>query len=170
MNVILIGYRGSGKTSVGRLLAEKLGLRFVDTDVLIVERAGKTIKEIFAGEGEAGFRDRESAVISDVCKQDGQVIASGGGAILRPQNVTAMEAAGTIVWLEADAETLFARINADAGTTANRPNLTSTGGLEEVRHILAHRTPIYEAAADLAINVAKLSPTEIVAKIAADLT
>ena len=89
MNIVLIGFRGSGKSSIGRRLASKLWLDFIDTDVLVSERAQMTIREIFQAEGEEGFRQRESQVIAEVAARDRLVIAAGGGAVLRPENVAA---------------------------------------------------------------------------------
>jgi shikimate kinase len=157
MNIVLIGYRGSGKSSIGKRLASLLWMDFVDTDTLLVERAGKTIKEIFAAEGESGFRDRESAVVADVAGRDNLVVAAGGGAVLREGNVAAFKKSGKIVWLQASPEALYARIQADTATNENRPNLTAAGGLEEVRTLLEGRTPIYQAAADLTLDVTYLS-------------
>jgi shikimate kinase len=165
MNIVLIGYRGCGKTTLGRQLAADLGRRFVDTDVRIVERAGKTIAAIFAEAGEAGFRDLESAVIAEVAGGDDQVIAAGGGAVLRPENVRLFRRGGKIVWLRATPEALYQRISADAATAANRPNLTAAGGLEEVRTLLARRSPLYEAAADATLDVTGLSPGEALAAL-----
>ncbi len=130
MNIVLIGYRGSGKTTLGRKLADKLWLKFIDTDVLISERAGTTIAAIFASRGEAAFRDLESAVITEVAARDGQVIALGGGAILRPENLAALRQNknARIIYLYATPETLAQRIANDPNTAANRPPLTSAGG------------------------------------------
>src|SRR4051812_21865270 len=139
MNIALIGYRGSGKSSIGKALAQKLSMSFVDTDVVLVKRAGLTIREIFDLEGEAAFRARESQIIREIAAGDYQVIALGGGAVLKSENVAAIKQGGTarIVWLQATPEVLFQRIAADTATNANRPNLTSSGGLEEVRKLLA---------------------------------
>jgi shikimate kinase len=153
MNIVLIGYRGSGKSSIGKRLASNLWMDFVDTDALIVERAEKTIREIFEAEGEEGFRRRETAVIREVTGRDNHVIAVGGGAVLAPENVQAMKANGKVVWLRAPAETLHKRIQADAETNASRPNLTAAGGVDEVKQLLEVRTPLYEAAADLTLDV-----------------
>jgi shikimate kinase len=163
MNIVLIGYRGSGKSSIGRLLAAKLSMDFADSDVVIVERAGKTIREIFAAEGEAGFRARESQAIAELAARDNVVIAAGGGAVLRAENVAALKANGKIVWLQADAPTLFQRIQADAATNHTRPNLTAGGGIEEVKKLLEARTPIYSAAADVTLDVTSLSVDDAVA-------
>ena len=153
MNIVLIGYRGSGKSSIGKRLASKLWMEFADTDALIVEQAGKTIREIFEAEGEAGFRQREAAVIREVTGRDNYVIAVGGGAVLAAENVQAMKSNGKVVWLRAPAETLHQRIQADAETNATRPNLTAAGGVEEVKQLLEVRTPLYQAAADVTLDV-----------------
>ena len=166
MNIVLIGYRGSGKTSIGKKLASNLWMDFVDTDVLIVERAGKTIREAFAAEGEEGFRRRESEVIAEVAGRDNQVIAAGGGAILKAENVAALKKNGKVVWLKAKAEVLLQRIEKDAGTAANRPNLTAAGGLEEVRQILEKRTPLYQAAADASLEVTYLTVEDAARRLA----
>ncbi len=105
MNIVLIGYRGSGKTSVGRAVAQRLGCPFVDTDALIEERVGCRIAEIFANEGEATFRTREAGVVWEVAAVDGQVISVGGGAVLSAANVVALRAGGRTFWLVARAET-----------------------------------------------------------------
>ncbi len=141
MNIVLIGYRGSGKSSIGQKLAQLLWMDFVDTDNLIVERAGKNIREIFEMEGESGFRDRESAMVAEVAAKDNLVIAAGGGVVLRGENVAALKKNGKILWLKASAETLFKRIQADAASNLTRPNLTAAGGLEEVKMLLEERTP-----------------------------
>jgi len=100
MNVILIGYRCSGKTSVGKILAQKMGLSFVDTDELLVEKHGRSVSEIVRNDGWDGFRGLEQAVIQEVCAQDSTVIATGGGAVLDPANVSAMQHSGPVVWLK----------------------------------------------------------------------
>jgi shikimate kinase len=166
MNIVLVGYRGSGKTSIGKRLASNLWMDFVDTDPLIVERAGKTIREIFEAEGEEGFRRRESEVIAEVAARDNHVIAAGGGAILKPENVAALKKNGKVVWLKAKPEVLFQRIQADANTDANRPNLTAAGGLEEVRQILETRTPLYQASADVTFEVTYLTIDDAARRLA----
>ncbi|HUO08040.1 MAG TPA: shikimate kinase [Phycisphaerae bacterium] len=166
MNIVLIGYRGSGKSTVGKRLAQLLGMAFVDTDVLIIERAGRSIREIFAAEGETGFRERESAVIQEVAARSNTVIAAGGGAILRPENVVAMKRSGKVVWLQAEPEVLHARISGDSATAANRPHLTQLGGgVEEIRAVLEKRLPLYAAAADVTIDIGRIPLEEAVAHI-----
>src|SRR5689334_13911147 len=110
MNIVLIGYRGSGKSAVGQALAAHLGWPLIDTDTLIEQRAGTSIREIFAQRGEKAFRDIESQVIADLAPLDTHVISAGGGAVLRPSNVQALRPKGKFVWLTAPPEILCSRI------------------------------------------------------------
>ncbi len=160
MNIVLIGYRGCGKSAIGKLLAGRLGMAFADTDELIVQQAGKTIQAIFAHVGEPGFRDLESAVVKRVAAQDNTVIATGGGVVLRPDNVVQLKAHGRVVWLKAPAEVLWGRITADPGSSHARPNLTTSGGLEEIRQLLEIRNPLYAAAADFTLDVSTLDAAQ----------
>jgi shikimate kinase len=170
MNVFLIGYRGSGKTTVARRLAELLGWTFIDADAELESRAGKSIKEIFAAGGEPAFRELESRVITDLAERKEHVVALGGGAILREANRKAIAGRGPVVWLQASPETLFARINADPTTADRRPNLTAEGGVVEIRKLLDERTPQYKKAADLAVDCNRLDPDEIARQILASLS
>ncbi len=162
MNIVLIGYRGSGKSTIGRGLAARLGLGFVDTDDLIAARSGKTIRELFEEVGESGFRDLETAAVQQAANRDDVVISAGGGAVLRRENVTLLKRNARVVWLTAPAEVLYARIKADAQTAANRPNLTARGGLPEVRRLLAQRTPLYSSMADIVVDVSDMDVTQAV--------
>jgi shikimate kinase len=165
VNLFLIGYRGSGKTSVAAALSELLGWPWLDADAELERRAGKSIKQIFAEGGEAAFRDLESAVLADLAARDAHIIALGGGAVLREHNRAALRGRGKVVWLAAAPETLFARINADPTTAERRPNLTGRGGLEEIRHLLAQRTPIYADCADLSVDANRHSPAQLAREI-----
>ena len=164
-NVILVGYRGTGKTTVARQLAVQLGWQAVDADDAIEKLAGKTIKEIFADDGEATFRDLESQVVKELTSGDDQVLAMGGGAILRATNRNVMRENGLVFWLTADAETLFPRIIGDPSTNARRPNLTSAGGIREIENLLAERQDAYRAAAHHEIDTIGRSPEEVVTAI-----
>ncbi|MGC9259733.1 MAG: shikimate kinase [Phycisphaerae bacterium] len=166
MNIVLIGYRGVGKSTIGKQLAGRMGMDFVDTDELIMQRSGKTIREIFEQGGEPLFRDLESAVIDDLVESDNAVIAAGGGVVLRKANIEKLQANGRIVWLQAPAQVLWERISADTATSANRPNLTSAGGLEEILRLLQIRAPLYASAADIAMDVANMHPDQIVRYLA----
>lgn len=152
---------------MGRAVAQRLGRPFVDTDVLIEERAGRAIAEIFANDGEPAFRQREAVVVSEVAAVDGQVISVGGGAVLSAANVEALRAGGRTVWLDAPAETLWERIRADDNTGRKRPDLTAAGGLEEVRILLAQRKPLYRSAADEVVETADRSVDAIADEIIA---
>ena len=114
-NVVLIGFMGSGKTTVGRALADLTGWAFADTDDEIVQNAGgATIPELFARDGEAAFRDREAQAVQTVCMRENQIIATGGGAVLRPQNVQSLQNAGRVVWLTARPEVVVSRVKPPA--------------------------------------------------------
>src|SRR3954447_26051630 len=140
MSVFLIGYRGSGKSTVGRRLADRLWQTFIDVDALIVRRSGRaTIKEIFELDGEPVFRDIESDVVREVCLLADHVIGLGGGTLMREQNRRAIQDAGhKMIYLRCEPEELHRRLNADPQTEATRPSLTRLGGgLEEIKQMLA---------------------------------
>jgi len=165
MNVLLIGYRGTGKTTVARRLAELLGWRHVDTDDLIEQRAGKSIANIFADEGEPAFRDLEGTVVEDASKLARHVIALGGGAILRDANREAIQNAGPVVWLTATPTTIAERIGGDPTTGARRPNLTSAGGRPEIERLLAEREPLYRQCATIVVDTENSEPDAIARSI-----
>lgn len=154
----LVGARGTGKTTVGRLLAARLGWDFADVDDRVEAGAGKSVADIFATEGEAGFRDREAAALAELCARERCVVATGGGAVVRESNRPLVTGAGFVVWLTAAPEVLWARLCADPATAARRPNLTAAGGEAEVRALVAAREPLYRALADFALDTAALSP------------
>lgn len=169
MSLVLIGYRGTGKTTVARELARRLGWEAVDADVELERRASKSIAVIFAEQGEPAFRDLESQVIADLSQRECIVLAAGGGAVLRPENRAALRRAGTVVWLTANLDTILARIEADAATAARRPNLTAFGGRSEVVALLAQRTPWYQSCADFEVDTVGKTPAEIADEIVARL-
>lgn len=164
MSVALIGYRGSGKSTVGKRLADRMWQSFVDTDELIVRRAGKSIREIFEKEGEAHFRQIESEVVAEVCKLSDHVIAMGGGVVLREENRKVMKDAGLkVIYLKCDPEELLKRIESDPQTAASRPNLTGHGGgIDEIRSLLAVREPLYRSVMTAELDVTHLSPQDAV--------
>lgn len=167
MNLILIGYRCTGKTTVGQLLSEKLGWPLVDTDALVQQRAARSIDAIVADGGWEAFRDAETAVVRDVAAADRQVLSAGGGAVLREENRRALKDSGKVVLLRADAETIWGRMQADAKTAAERPDLTDTGGLDEIRRLMDERREVYRATADLAISTDRYGPAEVAGRILA---
>jgi shikimate kinase len=151
--VFLIGYRGTGKSTVARLLAERLGWKWLDADAVLEERQGRTIRQIFAEDGEQAFRAIEAAILAEhgLCQR--HVIATGGGAILRADNRQLLKDSGTVVWLKADPATLWQRLQADAATRERRPDL-SGGGLAEIETLLAVREPLYAQCAHLVVDTA----------------
>ncbi len=167
MHIYLIGYRGSGKSTVGRILAKRLGVPIVDTDDMVEQTCGMSIKEIFQQGGEASFRDREEQAISDVASRASTpcVVALGGGAILRESNRIALAASGECVWLRGSAEQLFDRINRDESTASRRPALSHRGGYDEVAALLAAREPLYRQAAQKIVGTDDRTPDEVVAEI-----
>jgi shikimate kinase len=167
--VFLIGYRGTGKSSVARELAARLGYGCIDTDDEIERRVGKNIAAIFAEEGEAAFRDAEVSVVTDVTNRRRIVVALGGGAVLREENRLAISQAGAIVWLTASVETILQRIAADQSTAQRRPNLTKAGGPAEVETLLANRTPIYRRCATLVVDTNGKTPAQVADEIVAKL-
>ncbi|MEZ6123472.1 MAG: shikimate kinase AroL [Planctomycetaceae bacterium] len=162
MIVTLIGYRGCGKSSVGPLLADRLGCRCADSDLLIEQRAGKSIARIFAEDGEPAFRSLESEVLNDLLTQPSLVIAAGGGAILSEANRQRMRQAGPVVWLKASPATLAARITGDVTSAARRPSLTGKSIADEVAEVLTFREPLYAGAASLIIDAENQTPQQIV--------
>lgn len=163
--IVLIGYRATGKTTVARVLAERLGWNWIDADVELETRAGKSIADIFRDSGEQAFRDLESAVIAELVQRERLVIATGGGVVLREQNRQALQQAGQIVWLRARLETILSRLAGDASTAERRPNLTNQGGAEEVRQLLEQREPIYRALAQIAVDTDDRNVDDIVSEI-----
>jgi shikimate kinase len=167
MSIVLIGYRGSGKTTVGSKLANRLWQELVDTDQLIVKKAGKSIAEIFEQDGEQRFRDLETEVVKEVAKLQDVVISLGGGAVVREENRQALKEAGhKIVYLKCDPEVLHQRIQADAATSMMRPNLTNLfGGQAEIEHVLGEREPIYRSLMTAELDVTNLSVEDAVVYI-----
>jgi shikimate kinase len=167
MNLVLIGYRATGKSSVARVLAERLGWQWVDADEEIERRAGKSIARIFAEDGEPAFRELEAQVIAELCARDRIIVAAGGGAPMRAENRQAMKRGGKVVWLQASPQTIFQRMYADPTTADRRPNLTAQGGMEEIVQLLAKREPIYRETADLIVDTEGKTVETVAAEILA---
>ncbi len=157
----LVGYRGTGKTTVGRMLAERLGWAFADADHEIEARAGRSIATIFVEDGEAAFRDREERVIADLTARTNLVLATGGGAVLREANRSALRSFGFVAWLTGDPETLARRIGRDKTRLAARPALTPAGTLAEIGDVLAARSAHYRAVSDLEVETARRTCREV---------
>ena len=162
--IFLIGYRATGKSTVARLLAERLGWNWVDADEMLEQRYGRTIRQVFAEEGEAGFRDKEAVILEELCRGKRLVVATGGGVVLREENRKRLRAAGRIVWLTADVQTICERLQRDPTTGERRPNLT-VGGRAEVEDLLRVREPLYRACADLTVDTSTRTPQDMVTAI-----
>ena len=174
MNIVLLGYRGCGKTSVGRLLAERLNMTFVDIDRAICDRfGGRDVAEIWNEEGEPAYRAVEVDVTTGTMRRDGQVVALGGGTLMQPDARAAIERTPDTrrIYLHAPPEVLYARVQNDSQSPGHRPNLTDKGGgLEEIRDVLAEREPVYLAVADEVVEVDAVSVEAIVQRLARSVT
>ncbi len=165
MNIVLIGFRGTGKSTVGRLLAKHLERDFIDSDKSIESSTGKTIKCIFEEDGEESFRKIEADVIAELSKEDNKVISAGGGAVLRDENVINLKGNGYLVLLEATPEIIHNRITQDKVTAQQRPSLTDKKPLDEIKHLIEQREHAYKSAADFTINTSYVSCEDIVNEI-----
>jgi len=159
MNIVLIGYRGTGKSTVGKNLAERLGRDLVSTDAEIIRRARLPVPDIVQRFGWDHFRDLESEVCRDLAGKDRLIIDTGGGAILRQQNVDSLKKNGVLIWLTADVRTITERIGGDT----QRPSLTGAKSFtEEVEEVLRERQPKYKSAANHIIETDGRSVAEVV--------
>ncbi|MCC9603881.1 shikimate kinase [Stieleria sp. JC731] len=167
-HLFLIGYRGTGKTTVASILAALLQTRWIDLDVVIENKAGKTISELFAEGGEPLFRDWETRCLQELIDADGppQVISLGGGAILRQENRDFIATHGDCVWLTATPDTIAQRIGADQTTAARRPALTDLSPTEEIKSVLTSREPIYRETSQYSVSTDTLTPVEVADRIA----
>ncbi len=163
--IALVGLRGTGKSTVGRLVAARLGWPFADADEEIERAAGRTVAAIFAAEGEAGFRDREAAVLTDLLARPRVVLAAGGGAVLRPENRRLFQTCGVVAWLTADPAALAERLAADLSTADRRPALTSLGPVAELAALLEVRAALYAQVATLTVPTGGRSPGAVAADI-----
>ncbi len=161
MNTVLIGYRCCGKTCVGKILSEMLACRFVDTDKMIASALCTSIEELVAKKGWAYFRQKETQVLQQIMYNKNQVIATGGGMVLAPENRACIKDAGFVVWLAADVNTIIQRMAADIHTPASRPKFTTRSLFEETCTTLANRTPLYEKLADMTVDTTCHPPREI---------
>jgi shikimate kinase len=160
-NIFIIGPMGAGKSTIGRQLAEALSFRFEDSDLEIQRRTGVDIPTIFEYEGEEGFRNREQQVISDLTAQEGLVLATGGGSILRDVNRQNLAARGVVIYLHCSPEQQYARTSRDR----NRPLLHTEDPLERLRGLMAEREPLYRSVADLVVSTEKRGTASVVKEI-----
>lgn len=165
-NIYLVGMPGAGKTTVGRKLAKRLQRTFVDADHEVEARTGARIPLIFDIEGEQGFRDRESKVIAELSNESNLVVATGGGAVLRPENRAALERAGTVIYIHVAPRLLFERTRLDP----NRPLLQVADPMQKIEELFAERDPLYRAVADIVINSVGGSINNLVRQVERELS
>lgn len=168
--IALIGLRGSGKTTVGRILAGLLGGECIDADEVIQRESKLSISNIFEREGEEGFRRREREVIAKIASSPPAVVSVGGGAVLDEANAQVLASIATVVWLTAPAQVLWERISADPSSAGSRPSLTDLSGVAELEQLATQRHASYERAADLAVDTEGLSQSQVAQTILDILT
>lgn len=169
MNIVLIGYRCSGKTAVGKIVARELGRNFLDMDALIEENAGCSIEAIISRKGWDHFREIEKRLVEEVSRKDNLIIATGGGVVVDEGNVKNLRKNGWIVWLNGKAEVLKERMDKEQRSGKIRPSLTGADPLEEIKQVLDVRSPLYEQAATLVVDTSTLSLREVAALITKSL-
>ena len=160
-NVVLVGFMGSGKSSVGRLVARTLQSRFVDTDRLVVDRAGMEIRDIFANHGEAFFRGEETRALRSLLGGRRLVVATGGGIVTIPENLAALKELGFVVWLTASEEMIWERVSRNT----RRPLLHTENPRETVHNMLEARNPLYESAAQMKVDTTTLTHAQVAERI-----
>jgi shikimate kinase len=165
MNLVLIGYRAAGKTTIGRELSAFLGRLFVDTDDLIEERQGTHIGDIVKFHGWDYFRAIEREVISEISNDDDLIIAAGGGVILQPENIDALKRNGFLIWLRADIQVLLQRMVKDPRMATGRPSLTGKGVLEELKEVMAQREDLYKRASSDQVDTSSFDVDGVVNSI-----
>jgi shikimate kinase len=161
-NLVLIGYRATGKTSVGVRLAEARHCPFVDLDQVLVREAGRSVADIVAQGGWGEFRRLEKELVARYRDSRGQVLATGGGVVLDPDNVVALRKNGILIWLTADPAIIQARLAQDQPRDANRPSLTGGDTVREVAAVLEERSPLYQAAAQISVDTTHRSISQVV--------
>jgi len=162
-NIVLIGFMGSGKSTVGRILAMRLGFQFVDTDALVVEACGMEISDLFAQQGEAVFRDYESDVLASLRGKTRRIVATGGGIVTRESNHALLHELGFVAGLTAKEEVIFERVSRNH----KRPLLQTANPRETISKMLALRAPLYAAAADVLIDTSAISHAQVASEIIA---
>ena len=160
-NIALIGFMGAGKTTVGRILAKRLSLRFVETDDLVERMAGKTIPRIFEEEGEETFRRLEAEAVKKAASMEGVVVSCGGGVVLRGENVEALRNTCVVVYLKTSPEEAYRRTVGDEG----RPLLNVEDRMKRIAELLSAREPLYESSADIVVETDRLTPTEVADRV-----
>lgn len=169
MNVILMGFRCTGKSSAGRCLADELGAPFFDTDEMIELRTGRPISRIVAENGWPAFRAAEREVVRELAGTDGGVISLGGGTVCAPENVADLKARGFFIWLSASPEAIAGRMVRDKERGAERPSLTGEPSVQEMQAVMDEREPLYRQLADAVVDTTGIPVAAVVGAIRAAL-
>ncbi|MFZ7125738.1 MAG: shikimate kinase [Desulfobacterales bacterium] len=169
MNIYLVGFRCTGKTTVGKLLSQAMGWLFVDTDEHIVKAEGRSIAKIVKEDGWAAFRGMELRLLESLARREDVVVSTGGGIVLDPENIRLMKGSGRTVWLKASPRETCRRMMSDPATAPQRPALTTEGPLAEIEKVLKSRGPLYRSACDLEIDTDEEDPAGVVRKIMGNL-
>jgi shikimate kinase len=165
VNLYLVGYRCTGKSSVGQIVSDALGWVFLDIDDALQAEEGRAIEQIVLEEGWEYFRTLETNLVQRVSRGSNQVIATGGGVVTNPGNVALMKGSGKVVWLQASPKTIAQRMKADSNTGGQRPPLRGKDSIGEIEEILSERLPLYQQAMHFRIDTDGLSPREVAARI-----
>lgn len=163
--VVLTGFRATGKTTVGRILAELLGYRFIDTDEVITSRLGCSIAESVSRYGWQPFRDLEREVLKELAGEENAVVATGGGAVLHRKTWQQLHNQSFVIWLRADVATILSRLGADEKTAMQRPSLSGQDQETEIVALLEEREPMYQAGSDMVIDTENRTPNVLAATI-----
>ena len=165
VNIILIGYRGTGKSTVGKKIAESLQIPFYDTDELIKKHTGRIIREIVEERGWESFREEEKKVIRELSSVRESVIATGGGAVMDEENLNILKKKGVFIWLTADVRTIIERMENDKVSDEQRPSLSKGGLYRETADMLEMRIPVYRQLADFIVDTSKKNINEVVDEV-----
>ncbi len=160
--IVLIGYRATGKSTIGYLLSNELGIPFIDLDEYLVKKFGRSIAEVVAENGWEYFRANERKALTEMTKRSYFILACGGGAVLHEKEFSALKKEAIVIWLSACPDTIIKRLQKDKHTKDNRPSLTGKDVLEEIKEVLSYREPLYRKFADLTIETDHLSTKQVV--------
>jgi shikimate kinase len=165
MNIYLIGFRCTGKTTIGKIISKELNMDFIDADDELVKQQGEPISEIVEKHGWDYFRDKESDVLKEISSRKNYVVATGGGVILKKENIDCMKKNGTVIWLRANPDTVKNRMLKDEKTEQSRPSLTSKGLIDEIKETIETRNPLYTEAMDFDIITDDVGVEEVTRKM-----
>ena len=165
MNLFIIGYRCTGKTTTAQTVSERMGWKFIDADRELMEKRGESVSEIVSSGGWPLFRKLEKQTLKEICRQERQVVATGGGVILDDENIETMKNNGPVIWLKATPETIIERMTADTETEELRPALTDHDLISEINETLNERIPLYQKAMTWSVDTDGKKINEVISEI-----